>query len=52
MRRAFTLVEILLAVILLGILTALTMATFNSVTHGWQVSTDYLDKMQHSPMMS
>ena len=48
MRRAFTLVEILLAVVLLGILTALTMATFNSVTHGWQVSTDYLDKMQRT----
>jgi prepilin-type N-terminal cleavage/methylation domain-containing protein len=48
MRRGFTLVEILLAVVLLGILTALTMATFNSVTHGWQVSTDYLDKMQRT----
>ena len=48
MRRGFTLVEILLAVVLLGVLTALTMATFNSVTHGWQVSTDYLDKMQRT----
>ena len=48
MRRAFTLVEILLAVVLLGVLTALTMATFNSVTHSWQVSTDYLDKMQRT----
>ena len=48
MRRGFTLVEILLAVVLLGVLTALTMATFNSVTHGWQVSTDYLDKTQRT----
>ena len=48
MRRAFTLIEILLAVVLLGILTALTMMTFNSVTRGWQISTDYLDKMQRT----
>ena len=48
MRRAFTLVELLLAVVLLGVLTSLTMMTFNSVTRGWQVSTDYLDKMQRT----
>lgn len=48
MRRAFTLIEILLAAVLLAILTSLTMMTFNSVTHGWQVSTDYLDKMQRT----
>lgn len=48
MRRAFTLIEILLAAVLLGVLTSLTMMTFNSVTHGWQVSTDYLDKMQRT----
>ena len=48
MRRAFTLVEILLAVVLLGVLTAITMATFNSVTRSWQISTDYLDKMQRT----
>jgi prepilin-type N-terminal cleavage/methylation domain-containing protein len=48
MRRAFTLVEILLAVVLLGVVTAVTMMTFNAVTHGWQSSTDYLDKMQRT----
>lgn len=48
MRRAFTLIEILLTAVLLAILTSLTMMTFNSVTHGWQVSTDYLDKMQRT----
>ncbi|MBR1921452.1 MAG: prepilin-type N-terminal cleavage/methylation domain-containing protein, partial [Kiritimatiellae bacterium] len=48
MRRAFTLVELLLAVVLLAVLTALTMATFNAVTRGWQISTDYLDKMQRT----
>ena len=48
MKRAFTLIELLLAAVLLGVLTSLTMMTFNSVTHGWQVSTDYLDKMQRT----
>lgn len=48
MRRAFTLMEILLAVVLLGVITVVTMMTFNAVTRGWQVSTDYLDKMQRT----
>ena len=48
MSRAFTLVELLLAVVLVGVLTALSMMTFNSVTRGWQISTDYLDKMQRT----
>ena len=48
MRRGFTLVEILLAVLLLGVVTVVTMMTFNAVTHGWQASTDYLDKMQRT----
>lgn len=48
MRRGFTLVEILLAVVLLGVITVVTMMTFNAVTHGWQASTDYLDKMQRT----
>ena len=33
MRRGFTLVEILLAVVLLGVITVVTMMTFNAVTH-------------------
>ena len=48
MRRAFTLVEILLATVLLGVVTVVTMMTFNAVTRGWQSSTDYLDKMQRT----
>ena len=46
MRRAFTLVEMLLAVTLVGVITALTLLTFRAVTNGWQVSTDYIDKSQ------
>ena len=46
MRRAFTLIEMLLAVVLVGVITALTLLTFRAVTNGWQVSTDYIDKSQ------
>ena len=45
-RRGFTLVEMLLAVMLSGVLTVLTLVTFRAVTNGWQVSTDYIDKSQ------
>ena len=48
MRRAFTLVELLLAVVLVGVLTALSMMTFSAVTNGWQTSTDYMDKLQRT----
>lgn len=46
MRRGFTLIEMLLAVTLVGVITALTLLTFRAVTNGWQVSTDYIDKSQ------
>lgn len=48
MRRAFTLVEILLAVMLLGVLTVVTSSVFYTVTHGWQTATDYIDKLQRT----
>ena len=48
MRRAFTLIELLLATMLVGVLTTLSILTFQAVTHGWQASTDYLDKMQRT----
>lgn len=41
-------VEIILAVVLLSVVTVVTTMTFNAVTHGWQASTDYLDKMQRT----
>lgn len=47
-RRGFTLVEMLLATLLVGVLTALSVMTFQSVSRGWQVSADYLDKMQRT----
>ena len=48
MNRAFTMVELLLATFLVGVVTALCALTFQSVTRGWQVSADYLDKMQRT----
>ena len=48
MKRAFTMIEMLLATMLVGVLTTLSILTFQSVTHGWQVSTDYMDKMQRT----
>jgi len=48
MRRAFTMIEMLLATMLVGVLTTLSVLTFQAVTHGWQASTDYLDKMQRT----
>ena len=48
MRRGFTLVEILCAVFIVGIVTTLSVATFNAVSRGWEISTDYLDKTQRT----
>ena len=48
MRRGFTMIEMLLATVLVGVLTTFSVLTFRSVSHGWQVSTDYLDKMQRT----
>ena len=41
-------IEMLLATMLVGVLTTLSVLTFQAVTHGWQASTDYLDKMQRT----
>ena len=48
MKRGFTMIELLLAVLLVGVLTTVSMFTFNAVSRGWQVSTDYMDKMQRT----
>ena len=47
-RLGFTMIEMLLATMLVGVLTTLSILTFQAVTHGWQASTDYLDKMQRT----
>jgi prepilin-type N-terminal cleavage/methylation domain-containing protein len=48
MKRAFTMVEMMLAVFLVGVVTAISVMTFHSVSRGWQISTDYMDKMQRT----
>ena len=48
MTRGFTMIEMLLATVLIGVLTAFSILAFRAVSHGWQVSADYLDKMQRT----
>lgn len=48
MKRGFTLIEMLLATLLFGIVMTLSFLTFWAVSRGWQTSTDYLDKIQHT----
>ena len=47
-RRAFTMIEMLVAVMILGTMSALMVLTFNTVTNGWTMSTEYLDKTQRT----
>lgn len=47
-RRAFTMIELLVAILILGVISALAVMTFNSITYSWTVSTEYMDKMQRS----
>lgn len=44
-RRAFTMIELLLAVLMVGVITALVTMTFSAITNGWQASADYIDKL-------
>ena len=41
-------IELLLATMLVGVLTTLSVLTFHAVTRGWQASTDFLDKVQRT----
>ncbi len=47
-RGGFTLVEVLLATVLVGVLSVYSFMTYQAVSRGWQVSTDYLDKFQRT----
>ena len=48
MRKAFTLVELMLAVTLLGVMTVVTILTFRAVTNGWRVSREYVDRLERT----
>jgi len=45
-RRAFTMLELLVAILILGIMSTLMVLTFNSVVKSWQSSGEYMDKVQ------
>ena len=47
-RRGFTMVELLTAVLILGVISTFAVLTFNAVSQGWTASTEYMDKMQRS----
>ena len=48
MKRAFTLLELIMAVTLLGVMTTVTFATFRAVTNGWRVSREYVDRLERT----
>ena len=48
MKRAFTLLELIMAVTLTGVMTAVSIATFRAVTNGWRVSREYADRMERT----
>ncbi len=50
-RRGFTMIELLVAILLLGTVTMFSVLTFNAVSSAWTVSAEYLDKMQRSDYM-
>lgn len=45
-RRAFTMLELLVAIVILGVMSALVALTFDSVTKSWTASGEYMDKIQ------
>lgn len=48
MKRGFTLIEILMAVMLLGVMTVIAIVTFRAVTTGWRVSREYVDRLERT----
>lgn len=47
-QKGFTLIEIMAAVMILGIITVFSVLTFNAISRGWELSTEYMDKMQRT----
>lgn len=48
MKRAFTLVEVMLAVVLLSVLSFVCFFTFNTIIRAWNISTETADGMQRA----
>ena len=48
MRRAFTIVELMLAVLILSILTIISTWTFHTIIRNWNLSTEMADNVQRT----
>lgn len=48
MRRGFTMLELLMAVMLLGMMSVVSIITYRAVTNGWRVSREYMDTLQRT----
>lgn len=48
LQKGFTLIEIMAAVAILAVITLFSVLSFNAITKGWEVSTEYMDKMQRT----
>lgn len=48
MRRGFTMLELLMAVMLLGMMSVVTIVSYRAVMSGWRVSRDYVDRLERT----
>lgn len=48
MRRGFTMLELLMAVMLLGMMSVVSIVTYRAVTNGWRVSREYMDTLERT----
>ncbi|MGN0854478.1 MAG: type II secretion system protein J [Kiritimatiellia bacterium] len=48
LRGGFTMVEVLLAVVIVGLISTTTFVAFHAVNNAWQTSTEYMDKLQRT----
>ena len=47
-RSAFTMLELLLAVTLLGVMTTVAIVSYRAITNGWRVSREYVDRLERT----
>ena len=48
MRRGFTMIELMMAVMILSVMMVITFFTFNTVVRNWQKSMELVDKIQYA----
>ena len=48
MKRGFTMVELMMAVMILSVMMVITFFTFNTVVRSWQESMELVDKIQYA----